>query len=160
MASFNDLGFLDRYLIRLYPFKKYNTSPHTPLNKPLEQARIALITTGGFYLDGQQPFNKRKLGGDYSFREIANFINIQDLLIQHSSSVYDPSNTRTDVNLVFPLDRFRELENKGVIASLNNRHFSFMGSISRPKHLINHTAPQVAKLLMDDNVDVVFLTPV
>ncbi|RKU26545.1 hypothetical protein C6497_13295 [Candidatus Poribacteria bacterium] len=160
MASFNDLGFLDRHLIRLYPFKKYNTSPNSPLNKPLDQTRIALITTGGFYMDGQQPFNIKKLGGDCSFREIANSINIQDLLIQHSSSVYDPSDTKTDVNLVFPLVRFRELEDKGIIKSLNHRHFSFMGSISRPKQLINHTAPQVAKLLIDDKVDVAFLTPV
>ena len=159
MASFNDLGFIDRYLIRLYPFKKYNTSPHTPLNKPLDETRCTLITTGGFYLEGQQPFAK-SIGGDCSFREIPNSIDTQDLLIQHSSSVYDPSDTRTDANLVFPLDRFRELEEKGIIGTLNRRHFSFMGSISRPKHLINQTAPQVAKLLLDDKVDLAFLTPV
>lgn len=160
MASFNDLGIIDRYLIRLYPFKKYTTSPHTPLDKPVEQASIALITTGGFYLDGQQSFDKKKLGGDCSFREIPNSINIQDLLIEHSSSAYDPKDTKTDANLVFPLDRFRELEDKGTIGSLNHRHFSFMGSISLPRSLIKLTAPKVGNLLKDDQVDVAFLTPV
>lgn len=159
MASFNDLGFIDRYLIRLYPFKKYTTTPHTPLEIPLEQARIALITTGGFFLQEQQPFAK-SIAGDCSFREIPNSINTQDLLIKHSSSVYDPTDTKTDTNLVFPLDRFRELECKGIIGSLNRRHFSFMGSIPLPKSLIKHTAPKVAMLLDEDNVDVVFLTPV
>ncbi len=159
MASFNDLGIIDRYLIRLYPFKKYNTSPHTPLNKPLDETRYTLITTGGFYLEGQQPFAK-SIGGDCSFREIPNSISTQDLLIQHSSSVYDPSDTRTDANLVFPLDRFRELEHKGKIGSLNHRHFSFMGSISLPRSLIKLTAPKVGMLLKEDKVDVVFLTPV
>ncbi|MCG9129454.1 hypothetical protein JT359_17840 [Candidatus Poribacteria bacterium] len=74
MASFNDLGYIDRYLIRLYPFKRYNSTPHTHLDKPIIHAKIALITTGGFYLDGQQPFGKN-IGGDCSFREIGNSIN-------------------------------------------------------------------------------------
>ncbi|MCG9129453.1 hypothetical protein JT359_17835 [Candidatus Poribacteria bacterium] len=85
---------------------------------------------------------------------------IHELLIQHNSSAYDPSDTETDANLVFPLDRFRELEKKGMIGSLNRRHFSFMGSISLPRPLIKRTAPEVANLLKNDEVDVAFLTPV
>jgi len=62
--------------------------------------------------------------------------------------------------LVLPLDRFRELETEGKIGSLNQRHFSFMGSITKPKPLIEKTAPEVAQMLKTDNVDVAFLTPV
>ena len=68
--------------------------------------------------------------------------------------------TESDINLVFPLDRFRELENEGKIGSLNDRHFSFMGSITKPKPLIEKTAPEVGQMLKADDVDVAFLTPV
>ena len=74
--------------------------------------------------------------------------------------VYDASGAKIDVNLVFPLDRFRELEADGTIGTLNHRHFSFMGSITKPKPLIDETAPDVALKLKNDKVDVVFLTPV
>ena len=51
--------------------------------------------------------------------------------------------------LAFPLDRFRELETEGKIRSLNRRHFSFMGSITKPKPLITQTAPEVGQMLKD-----------
>ena len=59
----------------------------------------------------------------------------------HKSVAYDKRGTDIDVNLAFPLDRFRELENEGKIGSLNDRHFSFMGSITKPKPLITEICP-------------------
>ena len=44
--------------------------------------------------------------------------------------------------------------------ALNHRHFSFMGSITKPEKLLDETAIQVAKMLREDEVDAVFLTPV
>ena len=35
-----------------------------------------------------------------------------------------------------------------------------MGSIVGPRRLIDETAPQVARMLVEDRVDVAFLTPV
>ena len=35
-----------------------------------------------------------------------------------------------------------------------------MGSITKPKPLIERTAPEVAQMLKADDVDVAFLTPV
>jgi hypothetical protein len=35
-----------------------------------------------------------------------------------------------------------------------------MGSIVGPRRLIDETAPQVARMLAEDRVDVAFLTPV
>ena len=64
-----------------------------------------------------------------------------------------------DRNLVFPLDRFRELAAQGTIGTLNHRHFSFMGSISAPGRLISETAAAVAALLRQDEVDAAFLVP-
>ena len=156
MASISELEPLFRFFMRFYRGKRYGTTPNTPLKKPLEECNIALITTAGFYINGQQPY----VNNDCSYREIPNSIDTQELKIGHKSVAYDKSDTKTDANLVFPLDRFRELENDGKIGSLNHRHFSFMGSISKPKRLIKETAPEVSKMLKDDGVEVAFLTPV
>ena len=156
MASISELEPLFRFFMRFYRGKRYDTTPNTPLKKPLTECKVALITTAGFYINGQQPY----VNNDCSYREIPNSIDTQELKIGHKSVAYDKSDTKTDANLVFPLDRFRELENDGKIGSLNHRHFSFMGSISKPKRLIQETAPEVSKMLKDDDVEVAFLTPV
>jgi len=156
MASVWKLDSLSRFFMKFYGGKHYKTSPHTPLCLPLNECRVALITTAGFFLDGQPPFEK----GDCSYREIPNAIQTQVLINGHKSAVYDERGLETDPNLAFPLDRFRELEIEGKIGALNHRHFSFMGSIIKPKSLIEKTAPEVGHILKADDVDVAFLTPV
>ena len=156
MASISELEPLFRFFMRFYRGKRYGTTPNTPLKKPLNECNIALITTAGFYINGQELY----VNGDCSYREIPNTIQTNELKVGHKSVAYDKSDTKTDANLVFPIDRFRELENEGNIGSLNHRHFSFMGSISKPRRLITESAPEVAQMLKDDGVDVAFLTPV
>ena len=156
MASISELEPLFRFFMRFYRGQRYSHTPNTPLIKPLPDCNIALITTAGFYINGQQPYGN----GDCSYREIPNTIQTHELKIGHKSVAYDKTDTKTDANLVFPLDRFRELESEGKIGSLNHRHFSFMGSISKPKRLITETAPEVAQMLRSDGVDVAFITPV
>ena len=156
MAPLRKLDPLSRFFMKFYRGKRYTASPHTPLRVPLNECSVALITTAGFLLEGQNPFES----GDCSYREIPNSIQTQALINGHKSAAYDERGLETDPNLAFPLDRFRELETEGKIGSLNRRHFSFMGSITKPRPLITHTAPEVAQLLKTDGVDVVFLTPV
>ena len=60
---------------------------------------------------------------------------------------------------MFPIDRFRELADAGVVGSLASQHFSFMGSLVLPP-MVEASARQVAALLHKDAVDTVFLTPV
>ena len=161
MASIFKLDNLYRFFMKAYPVKSYgSTPPNTPLHKELNRCRVALITTAGLYLQEQKSYDDRIIGGDCSYREIPNTIETQVLALGHRSKAFDASGTESDINLVFPLDRFRELETEGKIGSLNDRHFSFMGSITKPKPLIRQTAPEVAKLLKSDEVDVAFLTPV
>ena len=156
MAPLRNLDSLSRFFMKLYRGKRYEACPYTPLRLPLNECKVALITTAGFFLDGQAPFES----GDCSYREIPNSVQTQALINGHKSAAYDERGLETDPNLAFPLDRFRELETKGKIGSLNHRHFSFMGSITKPKPLIEKTAPEVGKMLKADDVDVAFLTPV
>lgn len=156
MVSVWKLDALSRFFMKFYRGKRYKTSPHTPLRVPLNECKVALITTAGFLLDGQDPFEK----GDCSYREIPNSIQTQALINGHKSAAYDDQGLEIDANLAFPLDRFKELETEGKIGSLNDRHFSFMGSITEPRPLIRQSAPEVAHKLKTDGVDVAFLTPV
>ena len=160
MPSFDELDFKLRAFMKLYRYRRYDTTPHTPLERPLSECRVALVTTAGLHTASQEPFDDHFMGGDYSYREIPNTVDVQALAIAHSSTVYDQTGSFADRNLVFPLDRFRELEGAGKIGELNDRHFSFMGSQPAPGRLIKRTAPEVGTHLKSDGVHVVFLTPV
>ncbi len=162
MATYREMVLSHRLFMRLYPFARYaiNPVPCAKLEKPLNTARVALVTTAGLHTPEQAGFDSFLKSGDASFREIPNTVTTSALIEAHKSDSFDHSGVQADRNLAFPLDRFRELVARGAIGCLNHRHFSFMGSILRPKRLIEETASQVAERLRADGVDVVFLTPV
>jgi len=74
--------------------------------------------------------------------------------------VFDHAGIRQDPNLAFPLDRLRELAALGRIGSVAPRHLSFMGSITAPGRLIRDTAPEAARLFVEDGVQAALLVPV
>ena len=65
----------------------------------------------------------------------------------------------SDLDAVFPLETLRRLASDGAVGELSARHFSFMGAIHDPTPLVESTAPEVAGKLVEDQVDVVLLTP-
>ena len=82
----------------------FDRSPWTPFAGPLTAARIALVTTGGAYLrDGHEPF----VDDDPSFRVIPSSTPPADLAIFHEH--YDTSNAQRDINVIFPIDRLRDM---------------------------------------------------
>jgi D-proline reductase (dithiol) PrdB len=161
VAAYDDLSLHVRLFMKGYPFARYAAvdSPCAQLIVPLNESRIALVTTAGLHMPAQPDFDHSMKLGDTSFREIPNTIETRTLVESHRSNAFDHSGIRADANLAFPLDRFRDLASKRVIGELNHRHFSFMGSIIAPRKLIEVTAPQVAHALREDQVDAVFLTP-
>ncbi|MBU2548945.1 MAG: hypothetical protein KKB20_11065, partial [Proteobacteria bacterium] len=52
-----------------YRWSEYQDSPWTPFEKPMKQARIALVSSGGVFRDDQEPFDPWAVN-DLSFREI------------------------------------------------------------------------------------------
>jgi D-proline reductase (dithiol) PrdB len=160
MARLEDLKLTHRLFMEGYPYRSSDWQLGVRLRKPLSECKLALISTAGLHLAGQAPFDLKFQGGDFSFRELPASVEVQKLKISQRSSDFDRQGAEEDRNVVFPLERFRELAERGEIAALNYRHFSFMGSITAPGRLISNTAPQVAQLLREDQVDAVFLTPV
>jgi D-proline reductase (dithiol) PrdB len=108
----------------------------------------------------QPPFDTSIRGGDYSYRIIPLDTDLDTLRIAHRSEAFDISGITSDKNLALPLDRLKALADEGVIGSVAPRHFSFMGSIAAPGRLIANTAPEVARMLLEDEADGVVLTPV
>jgi len=162
MATLEDLKLHHRIFAKNYPFRSFavKDNPVAELEKPLDKSKFALVTTAGLMLSKDKRFSNTIKLGDTSFREIPNDVEVRALFEDRYGSIYDHDGIREDRNVAFPLDRFRELENEGEIGGLNSRHISFKGSIVAPRKLIKKTAPEAAKLLVDDGVDAVFLTPV
>lgn len=145
--------------MRTYAYRKVKGLAPSRLEKPLAEARIALVTTGALHLPSQPPFDDDIKGGDFSFREIPLDTDVATLGIAHRSKSFDPSGLEADRNVGFPLDRLRELAALGEIGPLNHRHPSFMGSITAPGRLTKETAPEAARLLAADGVEGALLVP-
>lgn len=98
-----------------YPPYRWATNteaPWAPLAKPLKDCRLALVSSGGFYVQGQPPFEEN----DPSYRLISKDTASRDLRIYHHG--YRDDDADRDPNCVFPLERLRELEAAGVIGAL------------------------------------------
>jgi D-proline reductase (dithiol) PrdB len=160
MASLSDLSLKYRFFMRTYRYRKVDWRPGTRLEKPLSRARFALVTTAGFYEPEQAPFDDSIRGGDCSFRILQVQTDLNRLLVGQKSEAFDPTGMKQDKNLAFPIQRFKELEEAGTVGRLNQRHLSFMGSITAPGRLIRQTGPEAVRILAEDQVDAVFLTPV
>lgn len=149
-----------RLALRGYPWRCIHPVPWTPLPKPLGECRLALVSSAAFVAPGQQPFDESVRGGDVSFRHIPSDLNAAELTDTHRSDAFDHTGMRRDPNLAFPIDRVRELAERRRIASVTPRHLSLMGSITAPGRLVRDTAPEAARQLVADGVDVALLIPV
>ena len=133
--------------------------PWTPFSKPLAECKVALVTTAGVHHKDQEPFDMHDGDGDPTFRAIDASLPVSDLVITHD--YYDHADADKDINIVFPIQRLREMEREGFIGEAARFHYAFMGHILGDyiEVLINETAPEVARRLKSDGVDVVLLTP-
>ena len=146
------LGEWERDLIsRVNPNTiSFDSSPWAPFERSLSEARVALITTGGVYMrDAQESF----VDDDPSYRVIPSTTSTSELGIFHEH--YDKSNAEKDINVIFPIERLREMDVEGAIGSIGADSFGFMGYIvgDNIPRLMEETAPEVARVLRADNVD-------
>jgi D-proline reductase (dithiol) PrdB len=130
--------------------------PFTPFDRDLKECRVALLSTGGFYIKGKQPpFDPEK--NDLGLREIPRDIDVTELAVSHD--YYDHADADRDVNCVFPIERFRELEAEGYFDELARVNYTIMGRIFRRTALVNETAQEIVNGLKQQEVDVFFLVP-
>ena len=139
-----------------YQWAVNQTVPWTPFVKRLEDCRVAMISSGGIYIRGKQPpFDPER--DDLTFREIPRDIDVRDLSISHNH--YDHSDADKDVNVVFPIERIREMEQERFIGSVAPVNYAFMGRIFKRRQLEKEMAPEIARKLKENKVDVFLLVP-
>ncbi len=155
MVRLSDLPDYEREHLLAKNMPPLGSPVWTTPTKPLSQMRIALITTAGLHYRDDRVFDL----ADATFRPLDGDENPDALVMSHSSVNFDKTGFTEDVNLVFPLTRFNELVDDGVVGSLASVHYSFMGAGLLPQ-AYEASAAQVAGMLKQDNVDAVFLTPV
>ena len=123
--------------------------------KPLKESKIAIISTAGIHQSSDSPFTGKE--GDY-YRILPNDMAAKDIVMSHVSVNFDRSGFHQDMNVVFPIDRLKELQDQGEIGSLASYHYSFMGADDPEKW--KDAAKKVAGFLKGDKVDAVLLVPV
>jgi D-proline reductase (dithiol) PrdB len=150
---------LSRMFINSYSPRETEGIPWIPVTKLLQDSRIAIVTTAGVHHKDQKPFDMHDPEGDPTFRVIDVRKPLTELMITHD--YYDHSDADKDINIVFPVERLREFVKEGIIGKVADMHYGFMGHIDghHIQTLIKEHAPEIAKKIKTDNVDVVLLTP-
>lgn len=154
MVRLESLSEPERKLLLSLPCLSFDTSPWVT-GPPLNQRRVAIITTAGLHRRDDRPFSFDP-GDDY--RIIPGDVSAADLVMSHISAAFDRTGFQRDWNVVFPLDRLRELAAEGVIGSLADFHYSV--NSARPGELLETPAREIAGFLKQDGVDAVLLFPV
>ena len=120
----------------------------------LSQRQVAIVSSAGLVVRGESPFR----GRDADYRVIPADTKPEELLISHISINFDRTGFQEDSNVVFPLDRLRELAAEGMIGGVASTHYSFMGATDPVE--MEPYARELAGRLKQDGVDAAILPPV
>ncbi len=137
--------------------------PWQPLQRPLDENRVALVSSAGLACQDDTPFDQEgerqnPWWGDPTFRVIPRESTVDEVRVYHLH--IDPRPAAEDLDSLMPLRRLDELVEEGVVGSSAPRHYSVMGYILQPERLVEETAPAIAEALASDEVDLALLVPV
>ena len=153
MARLERIAEPERSYLLSLPCPTFKTTPWV-IGPPLSKRRLALISTAGLHRRADRPFEV----GASDYRVIPANTMANDLIMSHISTNFDRIGFQQDINVVFPLDRLRELVDRNIIGSLAHYHYSFMGATD-PRQL-EGTARSLAGIMKNDGVNAALLVPV
>ncbi|MFW5790390.1 MAG: glycine/sarcosine/betaine reductase selenoprotein B family protein [Bacillota bacterium] len=141
-----------------FPWVENETAPWAEFNKTLKESKVAVVSTGGLYVNCDKPFQiEDREDVDESFREIPLGIESEQIEIAHEH--YEKRYVNKDINTVFPVERLKELVEEGFIGELSNYNFSISGYIPKPDQLFA-TGKEIAEKLSKLEIDAVLIIPV
>lgn len=150
----------------------YDDGPFTEPARPLAESRVALFTSSGHFVAGDdpEPFGVEKMTQEEAEDRINEFLKTpptlsripvetihEDLRVRHGG--YDVTSAASDPGVAFPVTALRELEAEGRIGTLHEAAFSFPGAAAQMR-IIKESGPAWAQMLADQAVDAVLLVPV
>lgn len=160
MGDLSEFSLPVQLFLKTYRWRRIDPTPWAPLAKPLSECRLGIVSTAGLSMPGQSTFDDKMKGGDPSFRVVPASADASELIENHRSESWDHRGVELDRNVAFPIDRARELVERGRIGSLADRYLSFMGSVTAPGRMIRDHVGQAADIFVQEGVDVALLVPV
>ncbi|MGH8990500.1 MAG: glycine/sarcosine/betaine reductase selenoprotein B family protein [Acidimicrobiia bacterium] len=161
--------FLPRSFVPMYenpvPVPGEEDEVWAPLPTRLARARLALVTSAGLYLEGdQEPFDvererREPLWGDPTHRVLPTSLAGRALGMTHLH--VNPDDVLADPEIALPLDGLAGLVAEGRVGSVAPSHYSVMGFQEAGLAVWRaETAPAIVARLRDEAVDGVVLAPV
>ena len=154
MPRLDRLPQANRSNLLTFPAQVNDTTPFTR-PRPLGACRLAIVTTAGVHRRGDRPFEP----GEQAYRVIPADTRAADIVQSHTSLGFDRTAIMRDLNVSFPVDRVRELVERGVLGGLGPNHYSFMGALRDPACIGGETGPEVGGRLRAEGVDIALITP-
>ena len=136
---------------------KHDLVPLAPLRKRLSECRVTFISTSGVQPRGTLPFDTVHPVGDYSFRRVPSSSRVEDLEIHQLK--YPTAGADRDLNVIFPIERLRELAAEGVIGGLTEHFYTFIGYNMDPERLERTLAEDVAAAVSEEGADIALAAP-
>lgn len=124
-------------------------SPRNALPVPLDQARVALVSTAGAHVPGGRPLSP---GGRALLLPAA-----EPVELTHGG--YDTARAMTDLDVVYPVAKLTSLAQEGTIGSLAPTIVSTMGFVPDGRRLFSHAVPDAVERLRDEQVHLALLVP-
>jgi len=157
----NYIDLIDRtYQAKGYPqydWSRNEDAPLTPLRRHLRQCTVGLLTSGGISYKSAAPF-VADAKNDFRLDEIDPYTPSDGFQI--NDSYYDTRDGEKDINVIFPLERLKELAEAGEIGKIAKRYWSgFMGRIYKRGYVMQTAAPALVEELKKDEVDILVLVP-
>ena len=153
MARLEDIPQPTRDAVIAAPCPAFDTQPFIT-GPPLAQRRVAIVSSAALIRRGDKPFPF----GSAECRSLPASMPASEILMSHVSINFDRGAFQRDLNVVYPIDRLRELAVEGVIGGMADTHFTIMGSTDPTG--MTATADQIAGQLRQERIDSVLLSPV
>lgn len=161
--------FLPRSFAAAYetvaPLPEESERVWTPFTPRLAEASIALISSAGLFVAGEQPTfdldreRREPTWGDPTYRTIPHDLGNRKLVMSHLH--VNNADTLADRNVSLPLDVLNELAAEGIVGAATRSHVSVMGYQQAGLEVWRaQTAPAIIELLQAEGADGVILAPV
>jgi len=151
---------------------RHDDVPLSTVGKPLRECRVALLTSSGHFVDGDdpEPLGVVDMTQEQAEARIGEFLREAPTLsaipidtppaqlrVRHGG--YPTASVRSDHQVALPLGHLQAMERDGVIGEFAPVAYSFVGAAAQGR-VKNDVGPAWAQQLIAEHVDAVLLVPV
>lgn len=153
MARLEDIPEPTRTVVRDIACPSFETAPFVT-GPALSRRKVAIVSSAALIRRGDKPFDF----GSGEYRAVPSGWPNDEILMSHVSINFDRAGFQRDINVVYPIDRLRELAAEGVIGGVTETHYTVMGSTDPAA--MTDSADAIAAALLAEGCNAVVLAPV